>query len=378
MTYTTVRNGSRGGDVSTLQQLLNEKGGYNLAVDGIFGNKTLAAVQDYQGKNNLTVDGIVGTNTWGSLTGGGTAPGGGSASGKTTAEFLADYEGNRPEYAPSQAVQDALAQLQGIESNKPGEYTSKYAEQIDSLLNNILNREDFSYDFNADPLYQQYKDNYTQQGKMAMMDTMGQAAALTGGYGNSYAQAVGQQAYQGHLSQLNNVIPELQAAAYNMYRDEGTDMLNNIGLLTGLDETDYGRHRDTVGDWKDELAYYYTKHGDMSATDYNKYLNDAAAWENDRDYYYKKTQDEQAQSNWREELNFAQQQAARGSSSGGSGGSSGGGNSKSPGSNSSETYTLRKSSGRGETIYQVIDANGKQVYTSNSYSDIQKKYPGAM
>jgi hypothetical protein len=32
---------------------------------------------------------------------------------------------------------------------------------------------------------------------MAMMDTMGKAAGLTGGYGSPYAQQVGQQAYQG-------------------------------------------------------------------------------------------------------------------------------------------------------------------------------------
>ena len=52
---------------------------------------------------------------------------------------------------------------------------------------------EFKYNVNADPLYQQYKDQYIQGGKLAMMDTMGKAAALTGGYGSTYGQQVGQQ-----------------------------------------------------------------------------------------------------------------------------------------------------------------------------------------
>lgn len=54
-----------------------------------------------------------------------------------------------------------------------------------------------------------------------MQDTMGQAAALTGGYGNSYAQGVGQQAYQGYLQQLNDNVPQLQAQALQTYQVGG-------------------------------------------------------------------------------------------------------------------------------------------------------------
>ena len=58
-----------------------------------------------------------------------------------------------------------------------------------------MNRKEFSYDLNGDMLYQQMKDQYQVLGKTAMQDTMGEAAALTGGYGNTYAQSVGQQTY---------------------------------------------------------------------------------------------------------------------------------------------------------------------------------------
>lgn len=58
----TLSYGSKGNDVSNLQKLLNQKG-YNLSVDGIYGDKTLAAVRDWQKKNGYTVDGLVGPNT---------------------------------------------------------------------------------------------------------------------------------------------------------------------------------------------------------------------------------------------------------------------------------------------------------------------------
>ena len=320
--YSTIRNGSRGSSVSELQRLLNQNG-YNLDVDGIFGSATEAAVRDYQRKNSLSVDGIAGNNTWGSLYGGGSSSSGSisgsSSSHKTTSDWLADYEGNRPTYTPSDDLEDLLGKLEDFEANRPGDYNSQYRDQIDDLLNSILNREDFQYDFSKDPLYQQYKDQYTQNGRVAMQDAMGQAAAMTGGFGSSYAQNVGQQTYQGYLQQLNNVIPELQQNAYGMYVDEGNNMVTNLGLLQDMDNMDYGRYRDTVDDYYRDLQYYYNRYNDMSDREYDRYANDLNAWLQDRNYWYNKSQDEQAQSNWEAEFDLAKNKV-----SGGGGGGRGG------------------------------------------------------
>lgn len=64
---TTVKNGSKGTEVSTLQTKLNSVGNYGLTIDGIFGAKTEAAVKDFQKKKGLDVDGIVGPKTWTAL-----------------------------------------------------------------------------------------------------------------------------------------------------------------------------------------------------------------------------------------------------------------------------------------------------------------------
>lgn len=98
-------------------------------------------------------------------------------------------------------------------------------------LEKITSRKPFSYDLNGDALYQQYKDNYINQGRMAMADAVGQAAAMTGGYDNSYAQTVGQQIYNGYLQELNNRIPELYSLALEKYKSEGDELTNRYALL---------------------------------------------------------------------------------------------------------------------------------------------------
>lgn len=111
-----------------------------------------------------------------------------------------------------------------------GNSNSPYIEQLNALYDQIMNRKPFQYDLNGDLLYRQMADQYTQLGQQAMRDTMGQAAALTGGYGNSYAQQVGNQAYQQYLTYLNEQIPGLYDRAYNVWQNEGDRLLERYQL----------------------------------------------------------------------------------------------------------------------------------------------------
>ena len=324
MAVTSTNNlkiGSSGDDVLELQKKLNATGyGYNLDEDGIFGNNTLSAVKDYQQRSGLTVDGIVGTNTWGALTKNATTDTTTTAPEETKAPSF-EYDA----YEKSDVVKQAEALLQQQPANKPGEYQSAWQTQLNETLDKILNREKFSYDLNGDALYQQYKDQYTTQGKMAMMDTMGQAAALTGGYGNSYAQSVGQQAYQGYLQQLNDRIPELYQLALDQYNREGDEMYNQASLMASMEEQDYGRYRDQLSDYYTELDRLTEDSRYQSEMDYGKWADDRNyaynQYVDDRNFAYQTERDKIADEQWQAQFDEAVRQweyANKKSSGGGS------------------------------------------------------------
>lgn len=93
--------------------------------------------------------------------------------------------------------------------------------ELERLYAAITGRHAFSYDPASDPVYNSYAQSYRRRGRLAMRDTMGQAAALTGGYGSSYAQSVGQQQYDSYLQSLGEALPELYGMAWQRYNAEG-------------------------------------------------------------------------------------------------------------------------------------------------------------
>ena len=140
-------------------------------------------------------------------------------------------------------------------------YKGSYATQIDDIYQQIMNRDKFSYDLNSDMLYQQMRDEYTNLGQMAMRDTMGQAAALTGGYGSSYGQAVGQQQYNAYLKSLNEQVPELYGAAYDRYAQEGNDLYQQYNLTADLAADEYNKYQDSLDRYWQERDY---NHGNLT------------------------------------------------------------------------------------------------------------------
>lgn len=152
-------------------------------------------------------------------------------------------------------LQQSQAALDSHLTTKPGEYQSKYQGQINQVMQNITDRKPFQYDVNADALYQQYKDRYTQMGRQAMQDTMGQAAALTGGYGNTYAQNAGQQAYGAYMQGLTDKIPELYQLALDKYDRDAALEKEKYSVLKDADATDYGRWGDQLNQWNTDRSY---------------------------------------------------------------------------------------------------------------------------
>lgn len=149
--------------------------------------------------------------------------------------------------------ESALAALEQKRGEAPT-YESQYDEQIRSLYDQITGRAPFRYDSATDPLYQQYAQRYTEQGAEAMRDTMGRAAALTGGYGSSYAQSVGQQQYDAYLRRLADVLPQTYGMALHAYEAEGDELTRRYELTASREKSEYERYLDSLGQYNRELA----------------------------------------------------------------------------------------------------------------------------
>lgn len=158
-------------------------------------------------------------------------------------------------------------------------------DQATAIYDKIMNRGEFSYDVNKDKLYQQYRDLYAQMGRSAMEDTMGQAAALTGGYGSTYSQNAGQQAYNAYLQKLNEVVPELYNAAYNRYNQEGQDLMNLYSMARSNADSAYER-------------------------DYNQWYNRLQLERGDEDTTYNRQQAEENRRLTQEETDYERKQNA--------------------------------------------------------------------
>ena len=187
-------------------------------------------------------------------------------------------------------------------------YNYDQSGQISAKLDALLNRTPFSYDAASDPLYQQYRKQYTREADRSAEDVLGKAAVMTGGMPSTAAVTASQQASDYQMSQMTDKIPELQQLAYGMYMDGVNLDRQNLNTLIGLEDNNYKRWlsnrdylyqlaRDQVGDqqYADSLAYQ--KQQDKLNYDYQK----------ERDAI----EDARYNAEWQYKLQQAAQQAAR-------------------------------------------------------------------
>lgn len=188
---------------------------------------------------------------------------------------LSQNEGYQKWDPVTQEQYGIVSNLKSYNSEEDQELQSLYgaiSKQANDYMNSV-----FSYDLESDPLYAQYKDQYTTLGKEAMQDAMAQNAALTGGYGSSYSQGAGQQAYEHYLGRLNDVIPELYAQAYSQWADQRDREYNVINLMMGYGGTLYNQHRTDTTDANEQQWRLYDaanqNRQDALDTDYNIWYN---------------------------------------------------------------------------------------------------------
>ena len=200
------------------------------------------------------------------------------------------------------------AQLQAEEAlrrhtqEKPAAYSSQWSTQRAQAAQKLADSKPFSYDINGDALYRQLKDQYVQQGRQAMLDTVGRTAALTGGYGNSYSQSAGQQAYHSYLQQLTDRLPELQNMALQRYNTQNQQLKDQYDLYTDLEEADYSRYGDALQAYyeeQDRLLEEARYQQQLGYTAYRDQLADALA---QQEFAYQQQRDQEADRQWQAEF----------------------------------------------------------------------------
>lgn len=187
------------------------------------------------------------------------------------------------------AYKSAKKAYDDAKTNRPGAYQSKFEEQINSLVDQIINREKFDYNYRTDDKYAAYKKSSEEAARKAANNSMAMSARMSGGYGNSYAQNAAAQAYAEQMAGVTDKIPEFEQLAYERDRAERSDLNNNLSILNGLDSRDYSRHRNDVNDYYTDLSLlgtdvdrannqfyadrnYHTQYEDSLMNDYNTRL----------------------------------------------------------------------------------------------------------
>lgn len=209
------------------------------------------------------------------------------------------------------------AQLSKIQSGK-----TSYSDQVRDMISKIQNRDKFSYDVDKDPLFQQALASAMNSGNQAMQDTIGQASALTGGYGSSYATTAGNQQYNAFVEDAYDNLPQYYNMAFDAYTREGDEMYRQLGMLSDADNTEYNRllsaYDATYAHRNQMYNEAYSQFRDTKTDAYNianLKMNEHGQLVSDATNYYNATSDysntlyNREYTNWANEVAQAQQLA---------------------------------------------------------------------
>ena len=189
---------------------------------------------------------------------------------------------------------DAASDLKQWQANRPGDYESAYQGRIDGLMEDLLDRKEFSYSYGADPLYRQYAQLYTQNAQNASADAAAQAAALTGGYGSSYAASAARQAYQQQIGALSEAIPTLYRLALDTYQSGGDALVEQIDQLNGQEQNAQQKYERELADYYIQLEQKGNAYNTAYTRDYGRYQDYLGQLDSLYGYYAAQEQQEAA------------------------------------------------------------------------------------
>lgn len=199
---------------------------------------------------------------------------------KTTAsDKSAGFGTTVASFAPSQTYLKAMEYTNQLLSQLSSGRTS-YTDKINALMDQIENREKFNYDPDTDTLFQNSLAGAMNKGQIAMQDTMGQAASLTGGYGSTYATGAANQAYNSFIQDAYSNLPDYYNLALEAYNAEGQNLYNQLGMYQTADDAEYNRLANAYSMNMQNAAMLYDREADnywKSVSASNTSLNNALA-----------------------------------------------------------------------------------------------------
>lgn len=190
----------------------------------------------------------------------------------------------------SNRTNTAYSALTNWESKKPGAYQSKYTDQISDATGKLQNLKfdynNFNTEYNPteNAEYKAAKNNYTRQAELANLNAQANAAALTGGYGSSYATQLGQSAYANAMSNLDGLADDLYDeaysrwqtgynTAYNDYTNQRDQLQSLISAYQQADANDLNAYNTALQEWQNQRDYYQSEYNNAVSADQSKRAN---------------------------------------------------------------------------------------------------------
>jgi murein L,D-transpeptidase YcbB/YkuD len=115
------------------------------------------------------------------------------------------------------------------------DYVNPYADKQEQLMQTLA--ESFSYDSDADPVWQSYRQSYLREGQRAYEDSLGTAAANTGGVASTAAITAATQAQNYYNAQATDKKAALYQQAYENYLASRQQTVSELTAYDQLNQT---------------------------------------------------------------------------------------------------------------------------------------------
>lgn len=265
-------------------------------------NNLASGLSDEELLRRAIETGQVDTSTWGTNGGASPAAGNGNSpygvSGRASGSSGSGpapngypiANGDYPNSGWEPYVNDILAQMSRTLTNPPEfNYQGSEWDAIREALAKQYVNQNYS-DWTQGDEYAALRDRYTDMGRQAMQDTLGQVSSRTGGLASSYAGSAAQQA-------MNSYMAQLEPQARQQFASLMDTILGQWNTAGSMADLDYNRYVDKYGydrqNWLDTADGLNTMYGAYTGQEnqaYNRFRDDQnyalqqQQWNTDQDW----------------------------------------------------------------------------------------------